>query len=104
MYDKWDYARLREEMDIEWEYEFKPCKNVEDMLGIFIRKYENAIKLWIPKIGIRKQLKIPLDKESRKKLRSNKQTDKLWKEFCSTGNEQTGTEYRMTSNQVSCSI
>ena len=31
MYDKGHYARLREEMDIDWENEFKPCKNVEDI-------------------------------------------------------------------------
>ena len=59
MYDKGDYARLREEMDIDWENEFKPCKNVENMRGTFIRKYENVVKLCIPKrkIGIRKNLK-----------------------------------------------
>ena len=73
------------------------------MWGTFIRKYENAVKLCIPKrkIGIRKQFKIPLDKESRNKLRSKtNKKDKLWKELCRTGNDQTGTEYRRTSNQV----
>ena len=87
-------------MDIDWENEFKPCKNVEDMWGTFIRKYENAVKLCIPKrnIGIRKHFKTPLDKESRKKLRSKK--DKLWKELCRTGNKQTVMEYRRKINQV----
>ena len=32
--------------------------------------------------------------------KSNKKRKKLWKVFCRTGNEQTGTEYRRTGNQV----
>ena len=65
MYDKGDYDRLSVEMDFDWENEFKPCKNVEEIWGTFIIKYENAVKLCIPKrkIGIRKQYKIQLDKE-----------------------------------------
>ena len=74
MYDEGGYARLREEMDIDWENEFKPCKNVEDMWGTFIRKYENADKLCIPKrkIRIRKLFKMPLDKKSRKNSETKK--------------------------------
>ena len=42
MYDEGDHVKLREGMDIDRENEFNPCKNVEDIWGTFIRKYENA--------------------------------------------------------------
>ena len=59
-------------MDIDWENEFKTCKNVEDMWGTFIRKYENAVKLCTPKrkMGIRKQSKNSTGQRIKEKLRS----------------------------------
>ena len=50
MYNKADYNKMREHLQVDWEEAFRDCPNdVDKQWNIFIEKYEEAERLWVPR-------------------------------------------------------
>ena len=75
-YDKGDYNKMMEHLNIDWETEFSTCSNdVNEQWKFFSNKLNNAIEECMPmkKEKIRgfkaKKHTIPLDKKSLSKIK-----------------------------------
>ena len=100
-YDKGDYHKLRENMDIDWITILnKNSDNVDAQWEEFKEIYNTAVNQSIPTRKIKSgkfQHPIPLDKETRTKI--NRKC-RLWKEYMATKNPATYTAYCKVRNQV----
>ena len=68
VYDKADYNKMKEMLNINWQEEFKHCiDNVEDQWTIFTDKYHHAVNECVPKKIVRvgkKKFKLVLEKKN----------------------------------------
>ena len=82
MYDKADYNKMREHLQVDWEEAFRDCPNdVDKQWNIFNEKYEEAERLWVPRKLFRKGNKkysVPLDRKTLAKKRKKYQ---LWQRY-----------------------
>ena len=102
-YDKGNYDGLRAALEIDWTSELAPYGNVQDKWKFFRDKYEEAVEANIPKVipRNRKTYKIPLDRETLKKIRAKvNKKDKLWKKKLREKTRDAEIEYNRVRNQV----
>ena len=101
VYDKADYNKMKEMLNINWQEEFKHCiDNVEDQWTIFTDKYHHAVNECVPKKIVRvgkKKFKHVLDKKT---LAKKRKKYRLWQRFLQTSDGKIYTEYRRCSNQL----
>ena len=101
MYNKADYSKMREHLQVDWEEAFRDCPNdVDKQWNIFIEKYEEAERLWVPRKVFRKGNKkysVPLD---RKTLAKKRKKYRLWQRYTETEDGKIYAEYCRCSNQL----
>ena len=100
-YEKADYKKMFDMLNVEWENLFSSHKDdVNKQWEIFVDLYKRAEKECIPQKIIRtgnKKFRVPLDKKT---LAKKKRKYRLWKRFVETEDGQVHTEYRRCSNQL----
>ena len=101
MYDKADYNKMRQMLDLDWTELFSNCtENVNQQWDIFITKYQEAEKTCIPRKIIRtknRRYSVQLD---RKTLAKKRKKYRLWKRYLETEDGKIYSEYRRCSNQL----
>ena len=101
MYDKADYNKMRQMLDLDWTELFSNCtENVNQQWDIFITKYQEAEKTCIPRKIIRtknRRYSVPLD---RKTLAKKRKKYRLWKRYLEKEDGKIYSEYRRCSNQL----
>ena len=100
-YEKADYQRLRERLDIDWTtYLQTDHDDIEEMWGKFILMFNQAEKEFIPqkvvKTGKRK-FSHPIDKKT---LSKRKKKYRLWKRYLESRDAKVYEEYCRCRNQV----
>lgn len=101
-YDKGDFTALATSMNRNWREEFAG-KDVHQQWEIFKEAYDDAVERHIPKIkiGNRKIVKTPIERNTRKKLRNliNKK-NKEWNKYLKSRDPSVRTKFRRLRNQV----
>ena len=100
-YEKADFKKMRDMMDIDWEKILGDCEDdVNTQWEIFHNKYKQAEEACVPKIILKtskKKFSIPLDKRT---LAKKRRKHRLWQRFLETDDGKVYTEYRRCSNQL----
>lgn len=103
-YDKGDYEKLKEMLDLNWEKEFEKC-NVHEQWNKFREILEKAMEEAIPKKVINQNGKRKKDDNhpvplNRKALSKIKRKERLWTRYLNTRDGQVYSEYCKIRNQV----
>ena len=105
-YDKGDYSKLAELLNIDWDTQFSDCtNNVESQWCKFKNIFDRSIEETIPikvinRIGKRKQdpkHTIPLNKKALSKI---KRKERLWTRYLNTRDGEAYKEYCRARNKV----
>ena len=105
-YEKGDYSKLAELLNIDWDTQFSDCtNNVEAQWCRFKNIFDRSIEETIPikvinRIGKRKQdpkHTIPLNKKALSKI---KRKERLWTRYLNTRDGEAYKEYCKARNQV----
>ena len=100
-YEKADFKKMRDMMDIDWEKILGDCEDdVNTQWEIFHNKYKQAEEACVPKRILKtskKKFSVPLDKRT---LAKKRRKHRLWQRFLETEDGKVYTEYRRCSNQL----
>ena len=100
-YEKADYQRLRERLDIDWTtYLQTDHDDIKEMWGKFILMFNQAEKEFIPKKVVKKgkrKFSHPIDKKTLSKC---KKKYRLWKRYLESWDAKVYEEYCRCRNQV----
>ena len=100
-YEKADFVRMRDMLNLDWEEVFQECKDdVDSQIQIFLNRYREAERLCVPKKVVHvgsKRFSYPLDKKA---LAKKRKKYRLWKRYMETNDGQIFAEYRRASNQL----
>ena len=100
-YEKADFEKMQNMMNLEWEEVFKECKDdVDSQIKIFLDIFYEAEKKCVPKKVVHvgsNRFSYPLDKKALSKKRKKY---RLWKRYLESKDGQVYAEYRRASNQL----
>jgi hypothetical protein len=105
-YDKGDYSKLAELLDVNWDEEFSDCINdVEGQWCKFKNIFEKSIEQTIPKKIVNQTEKRKQDPKhtiplNRKALSKIKRKERLWARYLNTRDGEAYKEYCKVRNQV----
>ncbi|KAJ3594193.1 hypothetical protein NHX12_006524 [Muraenolepis orangiensis] len=101
VYDKGDYAKLREILDHDWDELFHDCKDdVEQQYELYLDHYNAAVDEWIPRktfTNIGSQGRTPLDQNTLRRVRKK---HCAWQRFMETRQGEEHQKYCRERNWV----
>lgn len=99
VYDKADYQKMKDSMNINWE-ERLLGESVNSQWNIFKKQFDDAVEKYVPrktvKVNNRKK-GIPFNGKAKSKINRKRH---LWQRYLNTGDESVKLEYQRVSNQV----
>ena len=99
-YEKADYIKMADMLNLDWAVLFSECDNLNDQWKIFSVKYNEAEKACVPQKIVntnKKKFSVPLDSKAQAK---RKRKHRLWQRYLETEDGKVYSEYRKCSNQL----